>query len=234
MPRNKGTTPEQIAAYKAAKRKENQRWYAAHKEEVDARNRANYHADPEKHNERTATRRNPCRKQRLRLKEAYPELCPPGKERRSPRPPKMTEEQRKERDRERYARDRERRLEMARAYRKENPEKVVSVTARWRARRAAAPGENYTASQFRALKAYYGHSCAYCAQRGQLVVEHIVPISKGGSNAIENIAPACATCNGRKGAGSLGSFLRRERRSGRTPNIVTYAQFWERRIEHPL
>jgi HNH endonuclease len=32
-----------------------------------------------------------------------------------------------------------------------------------------------------------------------LTVEHLVPLSRGGTNAPENLAPACAACNGAKG-----------------------------------
>lgn len=56
------------------------------------------------------------------------------------------------------------------------------------------------------LKAKYNHCCAICGmqepfteQQYQFLTEdHIVPVSKGGSNDIENIQPLCKSCNSRK------------------------------------
>ncbi len=42
-------------------------------------------------------------------------------------------------------------------------------------------------------------TCQYCGSRGNLTVDHIVPRSKGGSSAWENIVTSCAPCNRRKG-----------------------------------
>ena len=44
-------------------------------------------------------------------------------------------------------------------------------------------------------------TCAYCGSRpgsDLLHVDHLVPVSKGGSDNIENLCCACETCNSRK------------------------------------
>jgi 5-methylcytosine-specific restriction endonuclease McrA len=44
----------------------------------------------------------------------------------------------------------------------------------------------------------FDHSCAYCGASGDLEVEHVVPISKGGEHHLGNIVPACHRCNSSK------------------------------------
>lgn len=41
----------------------------------------------------------------------------------------------------------------------------------------------------------FNHCCAYCLASGDLEVEHVVPISKGGEHHLGNIVPACHQCN---------------------------------------
>lgn len=44
-------------------------------------------------------------------------------------------------------------------------------------------------------------SCDYCGTtKGRIVLEHIVPKARGGSDGAENLASACDPCNSRKGA----------------------------------
>jgi len=39
-------------------------------------------------------------------------------------------------------------------------------------------------------------TCVYCGQRGGVIeCDHVVPISKGGTNSIENLVTACFKCN---------------------------------------
>lgn len=45
----------------------------------------------------------------------------------------------------------------------------------------------------------FSHTCAYCGAGGDLQVEHVVPISKGGEHHLGNIVPACQSCNFNKG-----------------------------------
>ena len=44
----------------------------------------------------------------------------------------------------------------------------------------------------------FGHRCAYCGASGDLEVEHVIPISKGGEHHLGNIVPACHRCNSSK------------------------------------
>ena len=51
-------------------------------------------------------------------------------------------------------------------------------------------------------------SCAYCASTGDLHVEHVVPISKGGEHHLGNIVPACQRCNFSKGKSDAETWYR--------------------------
>lgn len=52
------------------------------------------------------------------------------------------------------------------------------------------------------------YTCTYCGARGQrLECDHIHPLSKGGSNDVENLTTACFICNRSKHAKMLGEWL---------------------------
>ena len=54
----------------------------------------------------------------------------------------------------------------------------------------------------------WGRKCAYCAvENVPLQIEHIHPKSKGGSNAVSNLALACEPCNKKKGVLDVKVFL---------------------------
>jgi 5-methylcytosine-specific restriction endonuclease McrA len=57
----------------------------------------------------------------------------------------------------------------------------------------------HTAAEWRAVLADYGHRCAICGCGGKMTKDHKVPVSRGGSDAAENLQPLCPSCNSRKG-----------------------------------
>lgn len=86
-------------------------------------------------------------------------------------------------------------------WRKNNPDKVIASFNRRRARIMNAGGTFTSADIALHLKSQKG-LCWYCEcdlQKTGYHVEHRVPLSRGGSNAPDNICLSCPTCNLKKG-----------------------------------
>jgi len=65
--------------------------------------------------------------------------------------------------------------------------------------------------QWEALKTAWG-GCAYCrAADKPLQRDCVLALSRGGRYTLNNIAPACASCNASKGNDEVTSWLRRRR-----------------------
>lgn len=97
----------------------------------------------------------------------------------------------------RYAANPERVRTQNRRWSREHRETQNANWQRYRARRVGADG-NYTAQEWRRLVAIYFGRCGYCGFSGKLTADHRTPLARGGSNNIENIIPACISCNCRK------------------------------------
>jgi 5-methylcytosine-specific restriction endonuclease McrA len=63
-----------------------------------------------------------------------------------------------------------------------------------RARKFGVDG-SYTIQEWIDLQNDYGGRCAYCGIKGKIEPDHIVPLSRDGSNSIDNIVPCCERCN---------------------------------------
>ncbi len=60
---------------------------------------------------------------------------------------------------------------------------------------------SFIALDFSKLKKLLGNHCLGCwATDKKLTVDHIIPLSKGGTNFIYNIQPLCKSCNSKKSA----------------------------------
>jgi 5-methylcytosine-specific restriction endonuclease McrA len=45
--------------------------------------------------------------------------------------------------------------------------------------------------------------CLYCNSKEKITVDHVVPVSRGGTHSIGNLVPACLSCNTSKGAKTI-------------------------------
>jgi 5-methylcytosine-specific restriction endonuclease McrA len=70
----------------------------------------------------------------------------------------------------------------------------------------------------------FGHKCCYCGSDKNLTKDHVVPLSRGGTNYIENIVPACHSCNSSKGVKELIEWYTRQPfySKDRLSNIIKY------------
>lgn len=89
-------------------------------------------------------------------------------------------------------------------WRRDNPEKERARHQRRRARKAGNGG-SYTAKEWKKLCKQYP-DCPCCGEKftrkNKPTVDHVIPLTKGGTNDIGNIQPLCKSCNSRKGTKS--------------------------------
>jgi 5-methylcytosine-specific restriction endonuclease McrA len=160
-----------------AEQKKNAAYYAANKEYFHAQRRAYYRANKDAIKART---------------DAY----------------RSTKEYR-QRDKEYRTRNAEKRAKKHRDWHRRNPHKAKEYYRRTYARdkstwntavqnrraRIKANGGNVSAREWRAIKERHGNKCACCGASGSLTMDHVVPLSAGGSHKADNIQPLCRKCN---------------------------------------
>lgn len=84
-----------------------------------------------------------------------------------------------------------------RSWRARNPERNRANMQRRRARTKGAGG-SFTASDVSLLMSSQKHLCWWCGEKiadGNYHVDHRIPLSRGGSNAPENLCISCPQCN---------------------------------------
>jgi 5-methylcytosine-specific restriction endonuclease McrA len=105
--------------------------------------------------------------------------------------------------------------------------KRKAIMARRRGRQYGSTCHFTWAEFMRLFVGEFDRCCAYCAQpiEGQPDPDHVVPLSRGGSNSITNILPSCRPCNSDKRDLLLGEWAIDRRRRG-LPTRVTDPVRW--------
>lgn len=92
---------------------------------------------------------------------------------------------------------RKRRSYLQAEYKRRNPGAYRDTKRNCKLKRRGAQG-SHTENEWQDLLAKHDHKCISCGDNKDLTRDHIIPISKGGTNFIENIQPLCRSCNSRK------------------------------------
>lgn len=120
----------------------------------------------------------------------------------------------REKMKEVYEQRPEKHIGSVRRWKQKNPEKCREYARRWsrenlekrrvsnqnRRARKVLNGGSFTAKEWENLCKAHRNECAHCGTGDKLTIDHIIPISKGGTGRISNIQPLCKSCNSRKGA----------------------------------
>lgn len=154
-------------------RAKSQEWRAANRERNNESQRNRYHADTEK--SRTY-KREEARRNR---------------------------EQRKAYAVKRRAENYDRVLEIERASRTRNKEKNrPAKNARQQIRNRKVQGATHIIAA-KDLRRLYSQPCAECGTMQNLSIDHIIPLSRGGSHSVGNMMTLCRSCNASKNARTI-------------------------------
>lgn len=100
-----------------------------------------------------------------------------------------------EKNRAYRAQHKERLDEYARAWRKQNGDKTAIYAQRKRARKGQNGVFAILPKEARRLKK---GPCFYCQQSGEMTLDHLIPLVRGGRTSIGNLVSACRSCNSSK------------------------------------
>ncbi len=99
-------------------------------------------------------------------------------------------------------------LEYGRKHRRENPGLYLAYSNNRRSAKLNAEG-SHTDAEWIAVVKVFNYCCAYCGVVKKLTRDHNVPLTRGGSNYISNIVPACGSCNSKKGTLTGDEYFKR-------------------------
>lgn len=100
-----------------------------------------------------------------------------------------------------YEENKEAIFERNKKWNERNKDKIRMIDARKRHKRQAIEKTlpaDFSEKQWNECKLYFNNKCSYCGKNSTLQQEHFIPVSKGGEYTLNNIIPACQSCNSSK------------------------------------
>ncbi len=104
-----------------------------------------------------------------------------------------------ERGRNKYQRIKNKLRKTRKKWRENNKEKANFYSRQYQGKKKN--GGTFTLKEWKNLKKQFKHTCPCCGKKEpeiKLEIDHIIPISCGGTNRINNIQPLCRSCNASK------------------------------------
>ena len=94
----------------------------------------------------------------------------------------------------------QRRLDAKRRYKRTPKGKAAKARYAHKRRALLMSGVHapYTQAELHERFALFGDACAYCGSAKNLTLDHVVPLTKNGTDGMTNIVPACLSCNSGK------------------------------------
>lgn len=84
-------------------------------------------------------------------------------------------------------------------WRSENREVLLKSRKLSNSKRRAASKDKIEIKEWNELLVLYDNKCLCCGRNDKkLTIDHIIPLSKGGKNVIDNVQPLCMDCNRKK------------------------------------
>lgn len=221
------------ALYREKNPEHGKQWYEDNKDRINAQRKAEYESSPEKYRklgrDYYAEHSEHIRELSMIRYYAHPEKAKKqrdkqyAKRRNDPELwaaellrladyKKQHPERRRKVTRKSYEKHKDKKREYGREYEKRFPEKIRAKTHKRIALRKAAEG-SYTAEDLQRIYAENEGRCAYCGMsiywhiKRDIHVDHIKPLSKGGSNWPDNLTLTCHACNESKGDKLLTDWL---------------------------
>lgn len=113
-----------------------------------------------------------------------------------------------------YAKNREDNIKAAAEWKRRNPERAKEQQREWKQanperkrelehRRRARKHENGVYAISPKDMRRLAKACVYCGSVEQITMDHVIPISRGGTHGVGNLVPACASCNAVKNARTI-------------------------------